>query len=198
MSIVIFARRATFFGILIAASSSYAQTYRCSSGGSTYLSDRPCGDQNRTQIGVYGPARSSAATPYSSQLPGAPKVQEHVKYLPSGCASIVEAIRTGPARGVRGDVIRSLQDEYNQKCSLEDQDARNQLRQEKSQQKQLKLAERDEATKGRQQSKLRADQCGSMREVIALKRKRESELNSMEVGALRDLEKTYNERCIAS
>jgi len=180
--------------LLIAAPAAYAQTYRCNSGGSTYLSDRPCNDTSRTQIGMYGPARS--ATPYSSQLPGTPKAQEFVKYLPSGCASIVEAIRTAPARGVRGDVIRALQEEYNQKCSIEDQEARNQLRQEKSQQQQIKLAERDGAMKERQQSKQRADQCGNMREVVALKRKRESELNSMEVTALRNLENTYNERCI--
>jgi len=191
------ATHATVVALLIAAPAAYGQTYKCTSSGSTYLSDRPCGDTGRTQIGSYGPSRSATATPYSSQLPAAPKAQEFVKYLPSGCASIIEAIRTAPARGVRGDVIRGLQDEYSQKCSIEDQAARGQLRQEKSQQQQVKLAERDEALKERQQSKLRADQCGSMKEVIALKRKRESELNSLEVGALRDLEKTYNDRCIA-
>jgi hypothetical protein len=93
--------------------------------------------------------------------------------------------------------VHSLQEEYSQKCSVEDQDARNQLRQEKSQQQQIKLAERDSAARELQRAKLRADQCASMREVVALKRKRESELDSMEVGALRDLERTYNERCIS-
>jgi len=193
----IFFAHAAVVALLLAVPSVYGQTYRCSSGGSTHLSDRPCNDASKAQLGMYGPSRSATATPYSSQLPGVPRAQEYVKYLPSGCASIVEAIRTAPARGVRGDVVRALQDEYSQKCSLEDQDARNQLRQEKSQQQQIKLAERDGAVKERQQMQMRADQCGNMREVIALKRKRESDLNPMEVGALRDLERAYNERCIS-
>lgn len=176
---------------------SHAQTYRCSSGGSTYLSDRPCSDPNRTQLKAYGPSRSANTVPYSSQLPDAPKAQEHIKYLPSGCSAIVEAIRTAPARGVRNDVVRGLQDEYNQKCAVDDQEARNQLRQEQSQQRQQKLAERDTAKLEQRQAALRADQCASMRDVVALKRKRESELNAKEVEALRDLEKAYNGRCIA-
>jgi hypothetical protein len=125
-------------------------------------------------------------------------MQEHVKYLGSGCASISEAIRTAPARGVRGDVISGLQEEYHQKCSIEDQDARNQLRQEKSLQVQAGLAQRDGAINERKQAKVKSEQCAGMRDVIALKRKREKELNEKEVAALRDLERAYNDRCLAS
>lgn len=188
--------RALVLALFILAPAAHAQTYRCSSGGSTRISDRPCADSNRTQLGMYGPARSAAPESYSAALPAAPKAQEHLKYLPSGCASIVEAIRTAPARGVRGDVVRALHDEYNQKCSLEEQEARNLLRQEKADKQQVKVAERDGVMRERQQSRVLADQCASMKEVVALKRKRESTLNPMEVGALRDLESAYNARCL--
>ncbi len=191
------ATRAAVVGLLITTPAAYGQTYRCNSNGSSYLSNSPCGNPSKAQIGMYGPSRSGAAIPFSSQLPAAPRAQEFVKYLPSGCASIIEAIRTAPARGARGDVIRGLQDEYEQKCSVDDQVAREKLRGEQSQQQQVKLNERDEALKERQLTKLRADQCGGMREVIALKRKRESALNSTEVEALRELERVYNSRCIA-
>jgi hypothetical protein len=173
-----------------------AQVYRCSSGGSTYLSDRPCAVVPRTQLGAYGPSNPGTYVPYSAPLPDAPRVQDHVKYLGSACASISEAIRTGPTRGVRSDVIRGLQEEYSQKCSVEDQDARRQAQQDKSRELQGKLAERDNALRERQQVKARLDHCDGMRDVIGLKRKREAELNPAEVEALRNLEKAYNARCI--
>jgi hypothetical protein len=191
------ARLAVVIALSIAASSAWAQSYRCSVGDANYLSDRPCRPEpNRTQIGAYGPTPSANTIPYSPPVPGAPRAQEYVKYLGSGCASIIEAIRTGPARGVRFDVVRALQEEYTQKCSLEDQDARSQWQQEKSQQLQIKISERDQARNERQQSSLKADQCASIRDVIALKRRREAQLSPTEVTALRDLEKTYNERCL--
>ncbi|MGH8797804.1 MAG: hypothetical protein ACREXI_12165 [Caldimonas sp.] len=183
--------------LLLAASSVHAQAYRCTAGGSSYFSDRPCTTSANARLGMYGPARSAVPMPNGAQAPAAPKAQEHVKYLTSDCASISEAIRTGPSRGVRGDVIRELHDEYNQKCNLEDQDARKQLQQEKSQQQALKLAQRDGAANERQQAQARLEWCAGLRDVIALKRKRESTLNATEVGSLRDLEQTYNHRCLA-
>jgi hypothetical protein len=188
--------RASVVALLIATPTAYGLTYKCNFGAGSYLSDRPCNGTNSTQMNMYGPTRSGTNIPYSSQLPRAARAQEFVKYLPSGCATIIEAIRTAPTRGVRGEVVRDLQEEYNQKCSIEDQDARNRLQQEKQQQQQTKLAERDGARNENLQSKLRTDQCRSMRDVISLKRRRENELNSTEVGALRNLENTYNERCI--
>jgi hypothetical protein len=174
----------------------HAQVYRCSSGGSTYLSDRPCPVLPKTQLGGYGPLTSGTYVPYSAPLPDAPRAQDYVKYLGSACASISEAIRTGPTRGVRGDVIRGLQEEYSQKCSVEDQDARRHAQQDKAQDLQGKLAERDNGVRERQQVKARLDYCNGMKDVIGLKRKRESSLNPTEVEALRNLEKAYNIRCI--
>ena len=190
--------RAAAFACLLVASAAHAQAYRCSAGGSTYFSDRPCGTGSSSKLGSYGPTRSAAPSTYSPQLADAPKAQDHVRYLGSGCASISEAIRTGPTRGVRGDVLRGLHEEYNQKCALEDQEARRQVSDERSQQNQQKLAQLEGVKQERQQARMRSEQCTGMKEVIVLKRKRESELNTKEVQALRDLEKGYNERCIGS
>jgi hypothetical protein len=150
----------------------------------------------RTQLGAYGPTAPQTYTPYSAPVPDAPRVQDHVKYLGSACASISEAIRTGPTRGVRSDVLRGLQEEYAQKCSVEDQDARRQAQQDKSREFQAKVAERDGVARERQQVKARLEYCDGMRDVIGLKRKREPSLNAQEVEALRDLEKAYNSRCL--
>lgn len=183
-------------GLLSVAGAAFGQTYRCSTGSGTYYSDRPCAALGTPgKLGSIGPSR--ADPPYSPPLPGAPKAQEHVKYLGAGCASISEAIRTGPSRGVRRDVIDSLQEEYRLKCALEDQEARKQARDEQGQAFKAQVAERDSARAQRKQAEIRSAQCLGMRDVIALKRKREGQLNDKEVAALRDLESTYNERCIA-
>jgi len=177
----------------IASATASAQNYRCSSGGRTYFSDRPCNGETKLQ--TYGPVTTYPQ--YSKSVPGVPKAQDHVKYLSSGCASISEAIRTGPARGVRGDVVQGLYAEYRQKCSLEDQDARARAQQDVDAQRQTQIAQRDSGAADKQTAKERADRCNGMRDVISLKRKREPELNVKEVEALRSLEKTYNAICVA-
>lgn len=179
--------------LIIVAFPAFAQLHKCSARGVNYYSDRPCPLIGKTHIRAIGPARQHS---YSSRLPDAPKAQEHLKYMGSGCASISEAIRTGPTRGVRGDVIRALRAEYSQKCSLEEQDARRLLQQDKSQEQRMKVAERDHAAAEQHETKERRDYCARMRDVIGLKRKREARLNAKEVDALRQLETSYNGRCI--
>lgn len=179
--------------LCLACTTVAAQNHRCSSDGRVYYSDRPCNGDTKLQM--YGPARTYPER-YSPSTPGVPKAQEHVKYLSPACASISEAIRTGPARGVRGDVIQGLHEEYREKCSIEDQEARAQSRQERNNQQQTQVAQRENTAAERQQARERADRCNGMRDVISLKRKRESELNPREVEALRSLEKTYNEVCL--
>jgi hypothetical protein len=180
--------------ILVCASAS-AQSYRCSNGA---YSDRPCAGAQANSLRSYGPA-THAQVPYTSATPTAraPKVQDHVKYLTPECSSISEAIRTAPSRGVRGDTIAGLQEEYRQKCQYEDQDARRQVSQDASDQRNERIAQRNAAAIDRRQNQARADQCASMRDVIASKRARESTLNDSEVNALRSLERAFNERCIA-
>lgn len=190
-------RAGVLVACLLPALAVHAETYRCRSGNSTYFSDRPCPTATTPQIGGYGPLRPSVSSPYPTRLPPVAKAEDHVKYLSSGCASISEAIRTGPNRGVRMDVIQGLREEYRQKCSIEDQDARNSARQDATAEQASKLAQRDAARSQQQQARAQADQCAGMRDVISTKRQRERELNPTEVAALRALEHSYNERCLA-
>ena len=184
--------------LLLAGAGAHAQSYRCSNGSSIYYSDRPCSSAPAGKLGAFGgnPRQAPPAT-YSPQLPRAGKAQGHVKYLSPACADISEAIRTAPARGVRGDVVSGLHEEYREKCALEDQDARRQQRQDEQKQQSEKVAQRDSIANERAQAQQRADQCAGMRDVIALKRSRERQLNETEVAALRSLEGTYNARCLS-
>lgn len=180
------------FGIGMASVVS-AAPYRCTSNGQVYYSDRPCSGQ--TQLQAYGPVRTyPQMTPYRPELPKAP---EHLQYLSTACASINEAIRTGPSRGVRRDVIQGLYEEYRQKCSVEDREARSRVRQDQMRAEEAQQAQRSQSRLAQQQAQVRSDRCDGMRDVIALKRKREAELNAKEIEALRSLERTYNDVCIS-
>jgi len=173
----------------------FAQAYRCGgSGGSPYYSDRPCAAAS-AQIRSYGPVPASQYFHAgSSSLPKAP---EHLKYLRSECASINDAIRTAPSRGIGHGVISDLHDEYNRKCAEDDQRARSLLAQEQSRQSQARSQVQDQATRQLAQARAQSQQCDAMRDVITLKRRREAALNPTEVAALRSLEAAFNQRCLA-
>lgn len=182
----------------IASGAVQAQAYRCSNGNVIYYSDRPCAGAPPSKMGAYGDgSRQATLPPGSSYLPRAGKPQEHVKYLSAECADIAEAIRTAPARGVRGDVVSGLREEYQQKCTLQDEEARRQHRQDERDRNNQLRAERDSLTLKRDETRRQAEQCNGMRDVIALKRSREKSLNETEVAALRALEGSYNSRCLS-
>lgn len=170
-----------------------AQSYRCSSGGRTHYSDRPCASELKS----YGPAPERHMPDRYHAQPGMARAEEHVQHMGSGCAAISEAIRTGPARGVKNDVIRGLHEEYRLKCSMDDQAARDQVRQERQQMRQAEVAMREQEAARKRQLAEQRDRCNGMRDVISVKRAREASLNPKEVEALRSLERTYNQVCIA-
>ena len=173
----------------------FAQAYRCGgSGGSPYYSDRPCSGAP-TQIRSYGPMPVGRYV-HGGSSSSLPKAPEHLQYLGSECASINDAIRTAPIRGIGHGVISELHDEYNRKCAEDDQRARSLLAQEQSRQSQARTQVQDQATRQLAQARAQSQQCESMRDVITLKRRREAALNPTEVAALRSLEAAFNQRCL--
>lgn len=181
---------------LMAAAPAQAQAYRCSNGGALYYSDRPCSGGAAPKMGAFGDARAQNAVPVLRTPPRPGKPDEHIKYLNPACADIAEAIRTAPARGVRSDVVSGLRDEYREKCSLQDEEARRQHQQDVQAKYGQQRAEREALAQQREQAQKQAAQCNGMRDVIALKRSREASLNETEIAALRSLEASYNGRCL--
>ena len=181
---------------VLAGATAQAQAYRCSSGGSIYYSDRPCAGAPAAKMGAYGDARVQTAVPMLRTPPRPGKPEEHLKYLSPACADIAEAIRTAPARGVRSDVVGGLREEYREKCSMQDEEARRQHQQDQAAKRGQQRAEREALALQREQAQKQAAQCNGMRDVIALKRSREASLNETEIAALRALEGSYNSRCL--
>lgn len=183
-------------GLAMYAAQAGAQTYQCSASGTTYLSSRPCPPAApRIVLGGYGPQRTVTYGGPSS-IRAAPPAEGHVQYLSTECATISEGIRTGPARGVRYDVIGELQKEYRAKCSIDDSAARQRASQDASD---ALASQRDQRAAVDQRKVVLAQQserCINMRDTIALRRKRESTLEPGEVANLRSFESIYNAQCL--
>ncbi len=171
--------------------------YRCQTDGRTYFSDRPCVSNERrgTKLGGYGPQPQQPVHP-QRQLPSPGTAEPHVQYLGLRCAEISEGVRTGPSRGVRHDVISELQSEYQQKCGLEDREARKRASEDQAKLRADEVGRRDAVEASRTAATLSSERCTNMHDTIALKRKRESSLNANEVANLRKFEALYNTQCL--
>ncbi len=184
-----------------ASSPALAQVQRCFDGARVYYSDRGCGSGSQDKLRQIGPApapnesrRSSYAVKPTTSVP--PRAPAHLPYLVPECASISDAIRTAPSRGVGRDVVAELRREYDDKCREADQLARDQARKAQRAERDQRLAELKAGEIARIQSQREAEQCDGMRDVIQSRRARIGQLNELDLAAMRRLESTYNERCL--
>ena len=186
-----------WFGFVLlglAASSAFGQQmYRCKSGSSTYLSDRPCPGSSDTRLTAYGPAKTAEPRPsYQTPLQKAP---DHLRHLSPACAELNDAIRTAPARGVGRATQSELRDEYQRKCQEDEEVARKRVWEERRQQRDERKAEINARQAEQARSVAAREQCGELLRILSEKRKR---LDAMTVGERADhqrFETSYSERC---
>lgn len=197
MSGIHWAALAFAVGALIPVSAD-AQQYRCTEGGRVVLSDRPCAGSPSGKLGVIGPTVSEPRYSGNMQhfIVPASKAAEHTSFLGSQCASLIEAIRTAPARGVKGTVVSELQAEYYKKCAEEDRQARQRLseQQQSERDKQRSVLESRGAERSAQQRSKEA--CTSMLDAIQGRRKRLNPKDQAEVDSLAGLERRFDAECV--
>jgi len=188
--------------VIVIASASHgasAQTmYRCASGSSTYLSDRPCTTGAGSKLGSYGPEAGRRDLPAPSYSPPVGKAPEHLAYLSPACASLNDAIRTGPSRGLQSSAMADLHNEYRSKCDEDDQSARQRLYQEKSAQRSERREQQRAEQVAHERQLASRDQCAELLRILLAKRK---QLDAMSTGEKADFyrsEANYNSRCKAS
>jgi hypothetical protein len=190
--------------VSLAAGSAAAQVYRCSNGSSTYLSDRPCSgsvapptsNANRATFGAGGP-QPQRPTYTSDYHPSMAKAPEHLRYLSPECASLNDAIRTGPARGLRSAAMSDLHNEYRAKCAEEESEAYQKLSRERGDQR---LARRQElaAQQAEQQRSVRErEQCAELLRILQGKRQRLATMSAGEKADFEHSESAYHARCDA-
>lgn len=196
----------------LVATSTWAQStmYSCRSSNGSYMSTRPCPPVNdnadgSTRLRVYGStentqsfrntARTTSSSYSSGYLPTPPRADKHLEYLSPRCAEVAEAIRTGPSRGVRGDVISELHREYRANCADEDRAARMQVQQRESAQHDQRQSQQRMAVAAKEQSNFEVEQCQEMLRILTAKRKR---LDSMTDGEKQDFQRfsdNHKARC---
>jgi Domain of unknown function (DUF4124) len=193
---VLLNRRLCLLSLLLASCTAFAQTtYRCQQDGRTVLSDRPC--NSSTSIGAYGPA--PAPTAWAPQRWGtpapAPKAAEHLGYLGGACASLSEAIRTAPSRGVRGSPLSDLQRDYRRQCLDEDRAAREQHHKTEQAQRERYREAREDAQRERAVQAQASAQCGELKRILRNRSERWATLSEGERGDLERSKAAYHERC---
>lgn len=184
-------------GFGAAPQASAQSVYRCRSGSSTYVSDRPCTTGAASTLGTLAPAPSYSNNqqPSTLYLPRPEKAAEHTAYLSPACADIAEAIRTGPTRGVRGEVLSGLHTEYRQKCADEDAAARQRVQEDRRRDRDARQSAQLASQQQQQLSRQAVEQCNELLRILAGKRQRVATMSEGERADLQRSEENYAQRC---
>jgi hypothetical protein len=172
--------------------------YRCSSGGSTYLSDRPCGaGATSGKLAGYGPTNPSQVASTPAYTPPVGKAPDHLAYLSPACASINDAIRTGPARGLKSQTMNDLHTEYRTKCSEDESEARQKLSRERADQRAARRTEQAAQQAEQTRTTREREQCQELLRILHVKRQRLGEMSVGEKGDFERSEANFHARCAA-
>lgn len=165
------------------------QRYTCTSNGRTYASSQPCPSSGPL---YYGPVTSTPSyEPRTAKLEQAP---DTLKYLSPRCASLNDAIRTAPARGLKHDVISAMNREYRQQCSEDEGEARSKMSRERREDKQQRAEANKAEQQDRERTAIQAQQCGESKRILFAKRAR-TDLTAGEKADLQRFEDNYRSRC---
>jgi hypothetical protein len=188
-------RWAVAAAVLASAPTAFAQTmYRCTNGASSYLSDRPCSAPSRGTLGAYGPApeRPAYGQNYTPTLDRAP---DFLPYLSPECAQLNDAIRTGPARGLKSTAMSELHLDYRQRCVEDEQQARQRLSQVKNEQRDGRRQAQAQVSGEKARATLTSEQCYETLRILAARRKRTDSMSPGERSDLDRFEANYKARC---
>jgi hypothetical protein len=182
--------------IACAPGQAMAQVYRCSNGGSTYISDRPCSGAPAGRLGMVGPSDRGAREPVaSSYVAPVGKAPEHLAFMSAECASLNDAIRTGPARGLKSSTMSDLQLEYRRKCQEEESAAFQRLSQQRSDDRREKQGREKAFQAQASEAQRNREQCDELLRILAAKRRQADGMNTGEKADFQRFEASYNARC---
>lgn len=175
--------------VSVAVGAQAQSRYTCSSNGRTYQSTQPCPGGG---LVYYGPATNQQS--YEAPIPKVGQAPAHLKYLSPRCASLNDAIRTAPARGLKYDTIGQMRNEYSRECSESENEASAQMSQERGEKKQQTNEVKKAEKLDKERASLREQQCGESKRILYSKRAR-TDLTEGEKAELRRFEENYHSRC---
>ena len=113
----------TVLGLLAGLCASAQAQYQCSQNSVTWTSSRPCLTAPRSELRALGNTQQTP-TFNPSYIPSVGKAPDYLAYMSVECAQLNDAIRTGPARGLRAGPMSELQVDYRKRCSDDESAAR--------------------------------------------------------------------------
>lgn len=123
------------------------------------------------------------------------KAADILPYLGLRCAELNEAMRTAGARGVRYEVQSQLREEYRQKCSDEEDEARQRLSAERRASHEALVQARQSEQVQKQLSEQEQSRCNELQRILMAKRQRLQDMSEGEKGDLQRSESAFKERC---
>jgi hypothetical protein len=178
-------------GLLLAAGASAQVRYTCrSAGGTAYLSDRPCSGSEG--MVYYGPSQSQQGYPTPTYRTG--EAPPFLKYMSPRCSGLNDALRTGPARGLKAETLGEMRRDYQRDCQEDESEARSRLGRETQEERKQRVAERQAQAQAQERTKLQEQQCGESKRILFLKKQR-SDLSEGERADLKRFEDAYRARC---
>lgn len=169
-----------------------AQTrYSCrSASGGTIVSDKPCGSSSG--MTYYGPTASQGTS--NTYVPKVSAAPDHLKYLSPHCSSMNDAIRTGPARGVKYETTSELQKNYQRECADDERDAYSQLSGERNETRSAKNETKQAAIAAVQRTQIAQQQCDESKRILFIKKRRTDLTDGEKLDLLR-FEENFKSRC---
>ncbi|MEP6875866.1 MAG: hypothetical protein ABI887_16015 [Burkholderiales bacterium] len=169
--------------------------YHCSGDGVAWTSSRPCPGSRSTELRGFGTPQQPGPSYDTTTTTSLGKAPEYLPYMNIECAQLNDAIRTGPARGLKSGPMADLQADYRKRCSDDEalargkwQDAQAQERDRRNDQKSAAEAEKSRVVSS-------AEQCYEMLRILHGKRQRAASMNDGEKADLQRFEDNYKARC---
>lgn len=162
--------------------------------GTAYVAGTGCTTRPPSRLLQFG-ASPNASTNTRQFLPNPGRASDHLTYLGPQCASMLEGIRTGPARGVPNQTTFELQRNYQRDCGEEDALARRKLAEELGETVGARQAERREVIAHAARVRDSKEQCEATGQVYRLRSQRK-DLNEAERAEFARFAENFKQRCL--
>ena len=182
-------------GLTASAMAAGATEYHCNGDGVSWTSRYPCpGTAPRSELRGLGNGQHTS-TYQPSYIPSVGKAPDYLQYLSDECARLNDAIRTGPARGLKSGPMSDLYADYRKRCSDDESLARKQLREAERQQKEQRRDQQSAVKADKSRELVSAEQCYEMLRILHGKRQRSASMGDGEKADLQRFEDNYKDRC---
>ena len=173
--------------------------YHCNGDGVSWISSKPCPGTSRGEMRSLGtgqppPPQPAPETPVAP-VPSIGKAPDYLPYMSVECAQLNDAIRTGPARGLKFGPMSELHADYQRRCLDDEAGARKQLLEAERQQRDRRLDRQAVVEAEKSRAALTGEQCFEMLRILHGKRQRTASMTDGEKSDLRRFEDNYQARC---